>query len=334
MDASVTLCSVGSTVSKQHRDEASGYLKAGSPDLLPCEEKKCPPAKAKQEETPVVAAPPLAKDGGDAAPTKPAEELPAACTGSGTKLVPPSTTQRQGWGTVVLCTYAILFGLLACTVLTILDKPGAATVAAPDPGFVALLLFTIFLIVAAAVQVQKAANQCYEDDAGPKSVLKQGDVSEVCSSPHKRRISFGNVEIREHELMVGGSGVVITDGAPLGLGWGISTEYSFAINEFEAERDPVRRQMDNFVQEGWVSPVERERRLLDGGVHPRDVEKISKVHACTQRLRARSNEVSLADRSQRRVLRFKWREKLMLPARSPKRRQGKARKALASEWAG
>merc|ERR1712096_309885 len=119
--------------------------------------------------------------------------------------------------------------------------------------------------------------------------------------------------------MVGGSGVVITDGAPLGLGWGISTEYSFAINEFEAERDPVRRQMDNFVQEGWVSPVERERRLLDGGVHPRDVEKISKVHACTQRLRARSNEVSLADRSQRRVLRFRWREKHMLPARSPKR---------------
>merc|ERR1711881_226225 len=129
-------------------------------------------------------------------------------------------------------------------------------------------------------------------------------------------------------LMVGGSGVVITDGAPLGLGWGVVAEHCFTMDEFESERAPVRRHMDNFVQEGWVSAGERERRLLDGGVHPRDVEKISKVHACTQQLRTWSNEVSLADRSQRRVLRFKMREKLMLPARSPKRvRSAKAHAA-------
>jgi len=201
---------------------------------------------------------------------------------------------------------------------------------APEPGFLALLLVTVFLIVAAAQQVRKATNlNCVKEEPVNTSSLS-GSKSSL-----KQKVHFGYVDVREHALMVGGSGVVITDGAPLGLGWGVVAEHCFTMDEFESERAPDRRHMDNFVQEGWVSAVERERRLLAGGVHPHDLEKISKVHACTQRLRTRSNEASVTDRCQRRILRFKWRENMMLPSRLPKRlRSAKILASISSGWAG
>lgn len=327
MEASVQSASVtpGNCVGsvRNHRDPDSGYLKTGSPDLLPWEEKKSNlPTKSKQDQ--------MSAPRSTAAPS----DNDIACSYGTTKIV-SSATQSEGWSVVVVCVYTILFALLACTIFTVLDKAPDATVeSAPAPGFVALVLVTIFLIVAAAIQVQKAVQAQKTADALAEADINTTSIKPAPGSKSSlKQVHFGHVDVREHAVMVGGSGVVITDGAPLGLGWGVVAEHCFTVDEFESERWNVRRHMDNFVQEGWVSAVEREKRLLAGGVHPRDLEKISKVHACTQRLRTRSNEASPADRCKRRILHFKWRENLLLPSRLPKRlRSAKVRASFASSW--
>jgi len=77
------------------------------------------------------------------------------------------------------------------------------------------------------------------------------------SSKEGCNVKFDVVRWRNHEVEMDGSGGLPSSGIPLGIGWKVESEKELGIDEFEAEREPIRRNRDLFMMEGFVPPKER-----------------------------------------------------------------------------
>jgi len=325
-------------IRKQHRDPNSGFLTTGSPELAPWEEKKntAPAKKAVQTMQPAISSVPMQDEVAACTTTKTMPETKTLSTSTKVQdtsnfTVPHKTKSREhvDGSCILLCgIWIFIFAVMACIALTQLDKPTAETLTETPRTVMMLLAGTMVTVTAAFAAVQADAYFQYQ----PQSSLENQFELIPPTKTLLKQVRFNCVTIREHELEAGGSGVVISDGAPLGLGWAIVQEQRFDVNEFEAKRSSVRREMDNFVQEGCVSSEEREQRLLDGGLDPSSIEKSSKDDELIQRLRQRSNDQTWAYRWQRYIIRNRIRAKTLTPGGSWKnRRSTKLRASLCEQ---
>jgi len=80
-------------------------------------------------------------------------------------------------------------------------------------------------------------------------------------------VHFGQVHIREMSREAGGGSAVSSDGVPLGLGWKIIDEKCLDVEDFEKDRSQSRSPMSVYQLNGHIPNEQREKYLLDAGVH-------------------------------------------------------------------
>lgn len=109
-------------------------------------------------------------------------------------------------------------------------------------------------------KVEQQSTSLIEDESN--STLKQ----------HKRKVSFSNLHIREHSVILGDH-PCCEMGLPITLGWDIANESSSTIDEHEKEKKPPRR----------LSFDERQEMLaLSSDECRRAQRKLSRERRCKQ----------------------------------------------------
>jgi len=103
------------------------------------------------------------------------------------------------------------------------------------------------------------------------------------------RVQFEVVEWRNHEVMLDGSGGLPSSGTPLGLGWKVEDERWAYIDDFEAERETVRRPIEIFMMDGFVPPKARAQRFTEVGYTKEDVSGAELATFKANRRRKASN---------------------------------------------
>jgi len=84
----------------------------------------------------------------------------------------------------------------------------------------------------------------------------------VASRRTDRRCSFSSVLVREHSVVLGDpTSSSVTEGAPITLGWQYQDVRQHSLDDFEREREPVRRQRSELV----MGAAERRKKLIKGG---------------------------------------------------------------------
>mmetsp|Transcript_21760 Transcript_21760/g.44047 ORF Transcript_21760/g.44047 Transcript_21760/m.44047 type:complete len:112 (-) Transcript_21760:160-495(-) len=76
------------------------------------------------------------------------------------------------------------------------------------------------------------------------------------SPPPIRRVSFGSVDIQEHDLTLGDHPDV-SNGPPISLDWKVKRRNSFDVESYEKERQISRR-----PSQGLIIPFFERRKLL------------------------------------------------------------------------
>ena len=77
-----------------------------------------------------------------------------------------------------------------------------------------------------------------------------------------RRCSFSSVLVREHSVVLGDPATsCVTEGAPITLGWQYLDVRQHSLDDFEREREPVRRRRSELV----MGAEERRKKLISGG---------------------------------------------------------------------
>lgn len=89
------------------------------------------------------------------------------------------------------------------------------------------------------------------------STVKQQNCSD--DPTMRRNVSFGNVDVREYEQTMGDQPCV--SGPPLALGWKFEDECTTDVEDYEADREGLRRE----GQEMKMPPSVRVQKLLDSG---------------------------------------------------------------------
>ena len=85
-----------------------------------------------------------------------------------------------------------------------------------------------------------------------------------CSKPDCR-VLFKAVLWRNHHVEMDGSGGLPSSGIPLGIGWKVDSDRELSLDEFESEREGVRRDRDEFMMSGFVTPKERVEVFVKAG---------------------------------------------------------------------
>jgi len=107
---------------------------------------------------------------------------------------------------------------------------------------------------------------------------------------HSRRVSFGQVSVREMLRQPGGGGSVATHGAPLGIGWTVLDEHSVTVDEAQEERTRLgKKHKDLYVIFGRVAAQAREKWMLEAGATKQALRKSAQVSAKVLRGREESN---------------------------------------------
>jgi hypothetical protein len=122
------------------------------------------------------------------------------------------------------------------------------------------------------------------------SPLLPVQASPVKKCSHNRRVSFGEVSVREMRRQPGGGGSVCTHGVPLGISWTVVEEHSRSVDQAEEERVRAgKKNKDVYVIFGRVAAQARERWLLEAGATKSAIRKSAQVSAKVLRGRDESN---------------------------------------------
>jgi len=131
-----------------------------------------------------------------------------------------------------------------------------------------------------------------DSEAGPSD----GSSGRPAGSAPRSRVSFGSVRVRTHDVEIwGGGGVPADDGPPLGLGWNVQREETFAIDAFESERKATRITKDSYCMLGCVEPDARERMLLGAGSTLKQIKQVTKQVEQLNQERWKASELVFGD---------------------------------------
>ena len=93
------------------------------------------------------------------------------------------------------------------------------------------------------------------------------------SSSSKKRVSFGNLQVREFTVVLGDH-PCCTVGLPVTLGWDVETEYSIPLEDHESSKSCRRR-----TRHELRMSLDDRKELLGDNISPQDVRKIQrKMH--------------------------------------------------------
>jgi len=93
----------------------------------------------------------------------------------------------------------------------------------------------------------------------------------------RHRCSFGEVEIREYNIMLGGGGGIPSEGGPpLGLGWDVVNQSHTSLADFELTRIGVRSPREVYMSEGFLSARQRSRILKQVGHTKKEIKKATR----------------------------------------------------------
>jgi len=90
---------------------------------------------------------------------------------------------------------------------------------------------------------------------------------------HTARLSFSSVLVREFEQELGGGGGLPSEGSPIGLGWAFQDQGEVEMDAYEGSRQGVRRERQEFMTKGYLTPIKRYKRLCELGFDDEDIER-------------------------------------------------------------
>jgi len=102
------------------------------------------------------------------------------------------------------------------------------------------------------------------------------------------RVSWGEVSVRGYAVELGGGGGIPLNGSPLGLGWSFEAEEPVAIDNWEAEREPVRIHKEFFMRQGYIPADQRHEKLRALGFEESELESTAEQVKEVQMLRKES----------------------------------------------
>lgn len=106
---------------------------------------------------------------------------------------------------------------------------------------------------------------------------KAPDSSATPERKPKRSCSFGEVEVREYNiLLAGGGGVPSEGGAPLGLGWDVVKNTHTSLAAYEQTRIGVRSPREVYMSEGFISAKKRSRILKEVGYTSKQIKRAAR----------------------------------------------------------
>jgi len=96
-------------------------------------------------------------------------------------------------------------------------------------------------------------------------------------TPPSRRCSFGEVQVREYDIVLsGGGGIPSEGGPPLGLGWQVIKQSQTSLANFEQARIGVRSPREVYMSEGYLSARQRSRILKQVGHSKKEIKRAAK----------------------------------------------------------
>lgn len=82
-------------------------------------------------------------------------------------------------------------------------------------------------------------------EASPFCPAMNNTASATTKPGHRRHVTFSSVQIREYSRILGDH-PCCPSGPPLALGWEMEREDSISLEEYEQQRDPLRRSKEDF----------------------------------------------------------------------------------------